>query len=81
MLTIFFFKDLFYFFRERGREGEREGKKHQCVVASCASPTGDQACNPGMCPDREWNQRPLDLQAGTQSTEPHHLGLKFLTNL
>ena len=21
-------------FRERGREGEREGKKHQCVVAS-----------------------------------------------
>ena len=23
-------------FRERGREKEREGEKHQCVVASCA---------------------------------------------
>ena len=29
----------------------REGKKHQCVVASCAPPTRDLACNPGMCPD------------------------------
>ena len=28
------------------------------------------ACNPGMCPDWELNQR---LQAGTQSTEPHQL--------
>ena len=28
----FFFKMLFiYFFRERGREGEREAEKHQCV--------------------------------------------------
>ena len=35
-------------FLERGREGEREGEKHQCVVASCASPTGDPG--PGMCP-------------------------------
>ena len=33
-----------------GREGEREGEKHQCVVASCAPPTGDMARNPGMCP-------------------------------
>ena len=44
---------IFYlFFRERGKEGEREGEKHQCVVASCAPP-GDQACNPGLCPDWE----------------------------
>ena len=40
-----------YLFRERGREGEREGKKHQCVVASRTPPTGDLAHNPGMCPD------------------------------
>ena len=33
-----------------GREGEREGEKHQCVDASHAPPTGDLACNPGMCP-------------------------------
>ena len=28
-------------FRQRGREGEREGEKHQCVVASPIPPTGD----------------------------------------
>ena len=31
-------------------EGEREEEKHQSVVAFCLSPTGDLACNPGMCP-------------------------------
>ena len=73
----FFLKVLFiYLFRERGREGEREGEKHRCVVASHwsgninhAAPTGDLACNPGMCPDWESNQRPFGLQAGIQSTE------------
>ena len=59
------------YFRQRGREEEREGEKHQCVVASPAPPIGDLACNPGMCPDWESNQQPLGLQAGTQSTEPH----------
>ena len=39
----------FYLFLERGREGEREGEKHQCVVASCMTPSGDLAHNPGMC--------------------------------
>ena len=39
-----------------GREGEKEGQKHQCVVASQTPPTGDLACNPGMCPDWESNQ-------------------------
>ena len=33
-----FFKDFIYLFLERGREGEREGEKHQCVVASHALP-------------------------------------------
>ena len=41
-----------------GREGEREREKHPCVVASHTPPTGDLACNPGMCPD--W--RPFGLQ-------------------
>ena len=44
-----FFKDFIYVFLERGREGEREAEKHQCVVASCVPPTGDLALNPGMC--------------------------------
>ena len=51
----FFFKGFIYSFLEREREGEREGEKHQCVVASHASPTGDLACNPGMCPDWDSN--------------------------
>ena len=76
---VFFFNFLkrFYLFllRERGREGEREGEKHQCVVASHVPPTGDVACNPGMCTDWESNWQPFDLQAGTQSTEPQQPGL------
>ena len=41
-------------FRERGREGEREGEKHQLVA--CLTPsTGELACNPGMCADQELN--------------------------
>ena len=59
MLTLAAFAFLFlkrfyvFIFRERGREGEREGENHQCVVASCAPPTGDLARNPGLCPDWE----------------------------
>ena len=50
MVTLFliFKKDFIYLFLERGREGEREGEKHQCVVASHAPTTGDLDCNPGM---------------------------------
>ena len=75
---LFIFKDFIYLFseRERGKEGERKGEKQQCVTASHASPTGDLASNPGMCPEQELNQQPFDLQAGTQSTEPHQPGLK-----
>ena len=45
-----------YLFLERGRKGEREGEKHQCVVASHVPLTGDLACNQGMCPDWELNR-------------------------
>ena len=50
-------------------------EKHQCIVAFYISPTGDPTHNPGMCPDWESNQQPFDMQAGTQSTEPHQPGL------
>ena len=67
-----FFKRFYLFiFRERGREGETEGEKQQCVVASQVAPTGNLAHNPGMCSDWESNQRPFGSQASTQSTEPH----------
>ena len=55
---FFFFKILFIF-RERGREGEREREKHQCVVASHMATTRDLACKPGMCPDWELNWQPF----------------------
>ena len=57
-----FFKKILFIFRERGREGEREGEKHQCVVASCTPPnqgpgprtqacalTGNQTNNLSVC--------------------------------
>ena len=49
-LPFYFLKDFTYLFLEKGREGERKGEKHQCVVASHPPPTGDLACNPGMGP-------------------------------
>ena len=43
-----YFKDFIYLFLEKGREGEREEQKHQYVVASHVSPTGNLACNPDV---------------------------------
>ena len=43
-------KRFLFIFREREREGGRQGEKHQCMVASHMPPTGDLARNPGMCP-------------------------------
>ena len=58
--NLFFFPYLFiYLLRERGREEEREGEKHQCVVASHVPLAGELAHNPGMCPDWESNCDPL----------------------
>ena len=73
-LSFIYFYFYFILFLERERKGEREGEKQQCVIASCTCPSGDLACNPGMCPDWESNQQLFGLQAGTQSTEPHQLG-------
>ena len=70
-----FLKDFIYLLLERGKEREREGEKHPCVVASWVPPTGDLDHNPGMCPDWESNFRPFGSQAGTQSTEPYQSGL------
>ena len=56
---LYFLKDFIYLFLERGREGEREGEKHQCVLASHVPHTENLACNSGMCPDQESNQQPF----------------------
>ena len=73
MLLSFVFKILFTF-RERGREQDRVGEKHQCVVASWAPCPGDLAHNPSMCSDWESNQQIFGSQASAQSTEPHQPG-------
>lgn len=55
-------------------EREEEGEKHRCkkhpLAAPCTPPTGNQARNPGMCPDLEWNQQPFGAWDDTQPTEP-----------
>ena len=59
---LLFLRFYLFIFRQRGREGEREGKKYQCVVVSRAPHIEDLACNPGMCPDWESNWQPFGLQ-------------------
>ena len=71
---FFFLRFHLFIFRESGKEREREGEKHQCVVVSHTPPTGDLACNPGMCPDWELTRLSFGSQAATQSTEPHQPG-------
>ena len=55
VVELFFLMFLKFIFRE----GERQGEKHHCVVASHTSLTGDLAHNPGMCPDWKSNQWPF----------------------
>ena len=54
-IYIYILRVYVFISRQRRLEGEREGEKHQCVVASCTALTGDLARNPGMCPDWEPN--------------------------
>ena len=50
VFILFYFLLGFYLFifREGGREGEREREKHQCVVASLTTPSGDLAGNQAL---------------------------------
>ena len=50
--TFFFKKDLIHFFLERGEGMEKEKERNINQIASHKPPTGDLACNPGICPDR-----------------------------
>ena len=66
---------LFIFFREG--KGGRKKERNINVWLPLMPPTGDLACNPGMCSDWGLNRRPFDLQVGTQSTEPHQPRHKY----
>ena len=63
----------------RKRGGNIDVQEKPRLVASHTPPTRDLAGNPGMCLDWESNQQPFSLQAGTQSTTPHWLGLRSLS--
>ena len=56
LIVFNFLKDFLYLFLEKREGKEKQGEKHQCVVASHVAPTGDLALIPGMCPDWESNQ-------------------------
>ena len=66
-----------YLFLDKEEEKEKEKERDINVWLPLMYPQpGDLARNPVMCPDWELNQRPFDLQAGAQSTDPHCQGLK-----
>ena len=81
ILLCSYFKYFIYFLLERGKEEEREGEKHQCVVATRVPPPGDLARNPGMGPEWESNWQPFDSQACAQSTELYQIGLNVVIHL
>ena len=71
---LFLFFERFYLliFREKGREREGKGEKHQCEreTIGCLLYTlqPETTCNPVVCPDRESNEEPFVLR-----TTPQHL--------
>ena len=73
VVSCLLFKGFIYLPWETGEEREKKGETHW-LVASHTLPAGDQACNPGMCPDRKSSRGPCSLQASTPSTEPHQPG-------
>ena len=50
---------IYFIFREKVGEGEKEGDKHQCVVDSHTPLSRDLTHNQSMCPDWELNRRPV----------------------
>ena len=75
----YFFKDFIYLFLDRGEGREIKRERNINVwLPLMHPPTGDLACNPGMCPGWELNQRPFGSKAGTQSAEPHQPGPYFI---
>ena len=73
-----------YLFLDRGEGWEKEGEKHQCVVACCMPPMGTWPTNQACALNLELNQQPFGSQTRAQSTEPHQPGhpvhiLDFIT--
>ena len=68
--------------RDRGREAEREGEKHQHAretAIGCLLQMPQQrikSVNPGICSDQESNWQPFSLQDDVQPIGPHWRGLQ-----
>ena len=77
---FFFFKILFIYFGQRGREGEREGEKHHCVYTSHTPPNWgpDLARSPGMCPDWELNWQPFGNRLALTPLSHTGMGIRCL---
>ena len=65
---IWFFLRFYLFILDSGREGEREGERHQCVVASCEPPTWDLT----------WSATQTCALTGNQTSDP--LVLRLVLN-
>ena len=75
LFYLFFFRFYLFIFRERGREGEREGKKYQCAVAShVPPPQGGPGRQPRHGPWLGIEPATLWFTARTQSTGLHQPG-------
>ena len=66
-----------YFFNLKRREGRGKERKRNIDVREkrqlaslLHTPTEDQTCHPGMCPDWESNEQPFCLRDDAQPTEP-----------
>ena len=57
LMNLFLKKDFIYLLLERGEGKEKERERSIDVWLSLTHvlPTGDLACNPGLCPDWESN--------------------------
>ena len=66
-----FLKDFISLFSERGEGRGKRRERNISWLPLTHSPTRDLACNLGMCPDWELNQRLFDSQASPQITKLH----------
>ena len=83
-MYVCIYSEFNFFFREqKGRRKRRETlmqERNIDLLPLVCALTGNQTCNPGMCPEHELNWRPFALQDNAQPTEPHWSG-SFLRHL
>ena len=74
-IFFYFFNIYLFIFRQRGREEERKGEKHQCLVVSHMPHVWGPGLQPRHVP--QLGIKPFGSQASPQSTESHQPGSQF----